>query len=79
MKNSKNSRYNWVVVNSATGKMMRTPTQRRAIFKTRKEARQFASTRPFGRVMSRAMVDSGLSVAISPATPTPSSFTFITV
>lgn len=66
--NTKNKRYNWVVMNGVTGKVMYTETKRRALFKTRKEARQFASTRPLGRVMSRVMVDAKIAAAIAPLT-----------
>lgn len=61
--NTKNKRYNWVVMNGVTGKVMYTETKRRALFKTRKEARQFASTRPFGRVVQRSAFQQTVVVA----------------
>lgn len=51
----KNVRYNWAVINPATGRLMRRKNRSRAIFRTRDDARM-AARMMGGKVVSRSAV-----------------------
>lgn len=51
----KNVKYNWAVINPTTGRLMRTKNDRRAIFRTRDDARA-AARMMGGKAVSRSAV-----------------------